>query len=162
MDWITHERIWDAIDVNAFAAAGAGFLIAVLWFDLMFDVQTLGHSGEVLPSQVLNSISAYYCRVTTDARPMGHLVAVVMIMTIAAIGGEIAAGSVRWWIAWPSLAATLAAVSLTRMQTLKNAVLLGSAAESADMQARRARAILRDHLFCLAAMCLVVGLQLSA
>ena len=24
----------------AFVAAGAGFLIAVLWFDLMFDVQT--------------------------------------------------------------------------------------------------------------------------
>jgi hypothetical protein len=26
--------------MHAFAAAGAGFLLAVLWFDLMFDVQT--------------------------------------------------------------------------------------------------------------------------
>ena len=28
--------------MNAFVAAGAGFLLAVLWFDLMFDVQVLG------------------------------------------------------------------------------------------------------------------------
>lgn len=27
--------------MNALAAAGAGFLLAVLWFDLMFDVQAL-------------------------------------------------------------------------------------------------------------------------
>src|SRR6267378_4476866 len=27
-------------DMHSFAAAGAGFLLAVLWFDLMFDVQT--------------------------------------------------------------------------------------------------------------------------
>ena len=29
--------------MNSFAAAGAGFLLAVLWFDLMFDVQTRKH-----------------------------------------------------------------------------------------------------------------------
>ena len=27
--------------VSAFVTAGAGFLLAVLWFDLMFDVQVL-------------------------------------------------------------------------------------------------------------------------
>jgi hypothetical protein len=29
--------------VTAFVTAGAGFLLAVLWFDLMFDVQALRH-----------------------------------------------------------------------------------------------------------------------
>ena len=71
--------------MHAFAAAGAGFLLAVLWFDLMFDVQTRKHSGGVLPPEVLGSISAYYRRVTTEAYPMNRLVALVMLLTLAAI-----------------------------------------------------------------------------
>jgi hypothetical protein len=31
------------------AFAGSAFPVAVLWFDLMFDVQTRGHAGERLP-----------------------------------------------------------------------------------------------------------------
>jgi hypothetical protein len=46
--------------VNALAAGGAGFLLAVLWFDLMFDVQALRERGPVLPEAVLTSIAAYY------------------------------------------------------------------------------------------------------
>lgn len=30
--------------MSAFVTAGGGFLLAVLWFDLMFDVQVFGHS----------------------------------------------------------------------------------------------------------------------
>jgi hypothetical protein len=44
--------------MHAFAAAGTGFLLAVLWFDLMFDVQTRKHGGDLLPGEVLASISA--------------------------------------------------------------------------------------------------------
>jgi len=51
-------------NMPTFAAAGAAFLLAVLWFDLMFDVQSRGHMGDPLPSEVLASISAYYRRVT--------------------------------------------------------------------------------------------------
>ena len=67
-------------EMHTFAAAGAGFLLAVLWFDLMFDVQTRKHTGEVLPPEVLTSISAYYRRVTTEAYPMNRLVALVMLL----------------------------------------------------------------------------------
>src|SRR5437667_3401644 len=81
-------------DTHTFAAAGAGFLLAVLWFDLMFDVQTRKppHSA-VLPPEVLALISAYYRRVTTEAYPMNRLVALVMLLTLAAICAEIAQGS---------------------------------------------------------------------
>jgi hypothetical protein len=41
--------------VNTFVAAGAGFLLAVLWFDLMFDVQALRHPEGDLPEPVLAS-----------------------------------------------------------------------------------------------------------
>lgn len=44
--------------MNAFAASGAAFLLAVLWFDLMFDVQTRKSAANPLPSDVLASVSA--------------------------------------------------------------------------------------------------------
>src|ERR1700693_70181 len=90
--------------MHSFAAAGTGFLLAVLWFDLMFDVQTRGHAGDVLPPQVLASISAYYRRVTTAAYPMNRLVALVMLLTLAAICVEIVQGVDPWWIGWVSIA----------------------------------------------------------
>src|SRR5712675_1810396 len=80
--------------MHTFIAAGAGFLLAVLWFDLMFDVQTRKHSGNPLPPEVLASISAYYRRVTTEAYPMNRLVALIMLLTLAAICGEIVLGLV--------------------------------------------------------------------
>jgi hypothetical protein len=70
--------------MHAFAAAGADFLLAVLWFDLMFDVQTRKAVAGPLPPEVLASISAYYRRVTTEAYPMNRLVALVMLLRLAA------------------------------------------------------------------------------
>ncbi len=61
--------------MTPFVTAGAGFLLAVLWFDLMFDVQTLRHRTGVLPKPVLDSIAGYYGRVTGAARPMNLLIA---------------------------------------------------------------------------------------
>ena len=58
-----------------FVTAGAGFLLAVLRFDLMFDVQVLGRRADDVPEAAIASIAAYYRRVTTAARPMNLLVA---------------------------------------------------------------------------------------
>ena len=148
--------------MHACAAAGAAFLIAVLWFDLMFDVQTRKHTGDALPTEALASISAYYRRVTIEAWPMNRLIAVVMGLTLLAIVAEIAQNADHWWIAWISLAAAASAIGLALARTVPNAMRLGSAADSLEMQTRLARAIYRDHLYCLAAMIVVVGLQLSA
>jgi hypothetical protein len=148
--------------MHACAATGAGFLIAVLWFDLMFDSQTRKHAGDTLPTEVLASISAYYRRVTIEAWPMNRLIAVVMGLTLLAIVAEIAQNADYWWIAWISLASAASAIGLARARTVPNAMRLGSAADSLEMQTRLARAIYRDHLYCLGAMIVVVGLHLGA
>jgi hypothetical protein len=148
--------------MHACVAAGAGFLVAVLWFDLMFDVQTRKHAGEALPTEVLASISAYYRRVTIEAWPMNRLIAVVMALTVLAIVAEIVQNAGHWWIAWISLAAAASAIGLARFRTIPNAARLGRAARSVEEQTRLARAIYRDHIYCLAAMVLVLGLQLGA
>ena len=152
----------EAQNIHAFAAAGAAFLLAVLWFDLMFDVQSRKHTGNPLPADVLASISAYYRRVTTDAYPMNRLVALVMLLTIAAIVAEIATGVHPWWIGWVSLVLVGSGVVSTLRRTVHNARRLGSAQDTPEMQSFLARAIYRDHLFSFARTSLVLGLQLIA
>jgi hypothetical protein len=148
--------------MHTFAAAGAGFLLAVLWFDLMFDVQTRKHAGDLLPPEVLASISAYYRRVTTDAYPMNRLVALVMVLTLAAICAEIVQGVDPWWIGWVSIALAGSGFVLTITRTVPNAVRIDSIEDSAEQQSTLARAIYRDHLFSFARMAVVLGLQLIA
>jgi hypothetical protein len=148
--------------VNAFVAAGAGFLLAVLWFDLMFDVQTLGHGSGELPRTVLDSIGGYYARVTTGARPMNRLIATVMLATLAAIIVEIANGRPSRWIAYASLALAAFAIVLAGVRTVPSAVRLGGARDSVAGQSTLARAILRQHLLCFASIIAVLTLQLAS
>ncbi len=148
--------------MNAFVAAGAGFLLAVLWFDLMFDVQTLGHGNGELPRPVLDSIGGYYARVTTGARPMNRLIATVMLATLAAIVVEIANGEPSPWIAYASLALAAFAIVLAGARTVPSAVRLGAGRDSAADQSALATAILRQHVLCFASITAVLTLQLAS
>jgi hypothetical protein len=149
--------------MSAFVTAGGGFLLAVLWFDLMFDVQVLGHRGEAeLPEEVLASIAAYYARVTTAAQPMNRFIAAVMAGTIAAIVVEIARGVEHGWVPWVSLGFALAAIGLAGASTVPKAVRLGGRGDSAGVQSALARLVLREHLFCAGSIVGLVALQLAA
>jgi hypothetical protein len=147
--------------VNAFVAAGAGFLLAVLWFDLMFDVQVRGHDADV-PEPVLASIAAYYARVTTASRPMNRLVAAVMLATLAAIIAQIARAEDPRWVGWVSLALAGVPIALARVRTVPDAVRLGRRGDPAADQQALARSILRDHVICFAAILTLVVVQLAS
>jgi hypothetical protein len=143
--------------------AGAGFLIAVLWFDLMFDVQVLAHrrSNEV-PETVLASISAYYRRVTTTASPMGRLVGLAMVALLAALVWQAVDGSAAGWVSAVSLPAAVLAIGLAILRVFGRARRLGARADPPDVQSRLARSICRDHLICLAGMVTLLATQLAA
>ena len=147
--------------MNAFVTAGAGFLLAVLWFDLMFDVQVLRHRGRDLPADVLESTSRYYRRVTTDARPMNLLIGAVMAATLAAIAAQIGGGDTPDWAAWTSLALAGSAIGLAALHTFPAAVRLGARSARPEAQSRLARSICRDHLACLAAIGALLAVQLG-
>jgi Ca2+/Na+ antiporter len=147
--------------VTPFVTGGAGFLLAVLWFDLMFDVQALRHRDREVPERVLASISAYYRRVTTGARPMNRLVAAVMVATIVALVVQLARGDAPRWAAAVSLALTAAAVLLAAVHTVPSAVRLGARSDTTERQSRLARSILRDHILCIAAVTAVLVVQLA-
>ena len=145
--------------MNVLAAAGAGFLLAVLWFDLMFDVQ-IRRSDEAARKAALGSISAYYRRVTTEARPMNSLVPAMMFITLGAIGLEAMQASRPWWIVWPSLALAASAIGLAMVRTVGKAVRLGTAKDTTDVQLRLARIVYQDHVYCFAAIAGLIVLQL--
>ena len=147
--------------MTAFVTAGAGFLLAVLWFDLMFDVQALRHRDGDLPEEVLSSTAGYYRRVTTAARPMNRLIAAVMVGTILAIIVQIVQGDAPRWAAVVSLVLTAAAISVAAVHTVPSAVRLGTRSDAIAGQSRLARSILRDHLFCSTAVAVVLLTQLA-
>jgi hypothetical protein len=132
----------------------------VLWFDLMFDVQTVGHSGIELPAEILASIGGYYARVTTAARPMNRLVALAMLATIASIVLELVRHDVVVWRGVVSLVLAISAIGLAGVRTVPNAVRLGTQSDDRAAQSRLARAILKDHVVCLASIAVVLVLQL--
>ena len=146
----------------AFVSAGAGFLLAVLWFDLMFDVQLVGRHGPVVDEDRLASIAGYYRRVTTAARPMNRLIAIVMLATLAAIVAEIVNGDVPWWVAWTSLAFALTPILLAAVHTVPSAVRLGARSDPVDYQSSLARTIFREHVLCVLALAVLLALQLSS
>ena len=134
--------------------ACSGFLLAVLWMDLIFDVQVLEHrsAGEELPEPVLASIANYYHRATTTSRPMSRLIALVMLILLAALGFQAARGHDPAWLLATSAALAGVPVALALTRTVPNAVRLGHRADGPAEQSRLARAICRDHLVCAGGM----------
>jgi hypothetical protein len=140
-------------------AACAGFLLAVLWMDLMFDIQALGGPA-VLSDSVLHSIAAYYARVTTNAWPMGSAIAAVMIVAVTGALVRL----VREPESRPRHALALllvaAPVALALLRVFPDAVRLGAGADPVGVRSDLARGILRRHLFCLAAVAAFLIIQL--
>jgi hypothetical protein len=144
-----------------FICAGAGFLLAVLWFDLMFDVQIAGTEGGDRTDQAVASIAAYYRRVTTAARPMNRLVAAAMALTLASIVVQIARGDRPRWVGWVALIFAGTAIVLAGVRTVPRAVRLGARSDPAEARLELAKSIYRDHLVCVCAISAVLAVELG-
>ena len=143
-------------------AAGAGFLIAVLWMDLIFDVQALPHRRSAeLPEPVLASIAAYYRRATTTSRPMSLLIAAVMAILLVALTFHALHGATPGWLSALHLALAGGPILLALTRTVPHAVALGHRNGTLAEQSALARSICRDHLLCLTAMSAFLVLVLS-
>ena len=142
----------------------AGFLLGVLWMDLLFDVQVLRHRRRPgdLPDEVLASIAAYYARVTTDARPLGHLIAAVMLLAVATLTVELVRGQDPLWVRLASLLLVGAPIALAVMRVVPDAVRLGTRVDSPARQSALARSICRDHLLCFASLVAFLLLRAGA
>jgi hypothetical protein len=146
--------------MQAIVVAGAGFLLAVLWFDLMFDVQVLRYREDDVPEVVLASIAGYYRRVTTEARPMNRLVAAAMLATLLAIVLQAMGDDAPRWVSVVSAVAAAAPIGLAAARTVPSAVRLGSRRDPLEAQRTLARSICRDHMFCIPWIATLLVVQL--
>ena len=140
-----------------------GFLIAVLWFDLMFDVQVWRHRrAPQVPEAALESIAAYYRRVTTTASPMGRLVGLVMLVLVVALVVQAIWGDEPTWVSIVSIPAALLGIGLAAARIFRQARRLGARTDPTAVQSELARSIFSAHIVCLAAMVTVLAVQLAA
>ena len=134
--------------MQALVTAGAGFLLAVLWFDLMFDVQVAPYESREVPESAVSSISTYYRRVTTEAGRMSRLVMVFMVVTVVGIVGEIIRSDGAAIARWLSLVLALVPIVVAATRTVPRAVRLGTRSDPIDIQRAAARTIYAEHVFC--------------
>ena len=148
--------------MSLIVAASAGFLIAVLWMDLIFDSQVLRHrSADVLPESVLASICVYYRRATTTSRPMSYLIALVMAVLLVALAVRFVTGDAPVWLIAVSVVFAGGPIALALARTLPNAVRLGARTDDLGGQSRLARAVCADHLVCLVCLLGFLGVWLT-
>jgi hypothetical protein len=147
--------------MDSLVAAGAGFLLAVLWFDLMFDVQVLPHRSGDVPEPVLASIAGYYRRVTTEAHPMNRFVALAMLVTMVAIAAQAIGDDAPRWVSALSGVAAVVPIALAGSRTVPHAKRLGSRRDPLPRQATLARSVLHEHLFCIASIAVLLSVQLG-
>jgi hypothetical protein len=136
-----------------------GFLLAVLWMDLIFDTQARGERDAVLPEPVLASVSDYYRRATTTSRPMSRLIAAAMVVQLGALIVSAVRGGGPALTAL-SVALGAAPIALAAARTVRNAVRLGRRDDGPAEQSRLARSVYRDHLLCFACMAAFVVVRL--
>ncbi|MGB6206117.1 hypothetical protein, partial [Mycobacterium sp.] len=130
--------------------ACSGFLFAVLWMDLMFDVQVLAgrDPGGDLPERALASIAGYYRRAVTESGPMSRLIVVVMVVLLAALGFRAARGDDPAWLLAVSALLAAGPILLALSHTVPSAARLGCRSDGPAEQTALARSIWRDHLVC--------------
>jgi hypothetical protein len=148
--------------VTALLAACGGFLLAVLWMDLIFDVQVRGHASDSpLPEPVLASIATYYRRATTDSRPMSRLIAAVMLAAALGVTAQLFTRDGPIALRLAAFLACLAPVGLAGGRIVRHAVRLGARGDDALAQSALARGICRDHLLCFASIAAFTALELA-
>ncbi len=142
-------------------AVGAGFLLAVLWFDLMFDTLALEHRRGEVPERSIAAIAAYYRRVTTDAAPMNLLVAAAMSWTFVAVIAQFFTDTPTW-VPAVSLVLVGAPMVLAGVRTVPFARRLGMVTDPLGQRRAAALRIGRDHGWCLASIAALIVLQLTS
>jgi hypothetical protein len=148
--------------MHACVAVGAAILLAVVWWDLVFDSQVQRHPAGVLPPEVLASLSGYYRRCTVEGAPLMYLPVAVMVLVLAGIATELWKGWGLAWAGWASLAVAAAGVVTVAFLAVPRARRIGRATEGAEALSGLARTVFRLHLLAASCWAGVIVLQLGA
>ena len=137
-----------------------GFMLAILYIDLMFDVMAVPYrrSGVPLPKEVLDPVTHYYRRVTKNP----YRLIFVMLTTTVSLVVQIVYGLTDRWAAYASLAAIGLAMVTGTVKVIPAARRLASSTETAETQTRLIHGVFTAHVFLLICILALAAIQLLA
>lgn len=141
-----------------------GFLLAVLWFDLMHDVVVYPYllGEEPVSADALMTIETYYQRVVIDSSPMNLLVGFVMVLGIVTNIIRLVKSQEPTWLRLTCLALFLPPTGWALLSIVPMAAQLASAGSDSVTQASLAIRIFYAHVICLGLISAFVSLQLTS
>ena len=134
-----------------------GFMMAVLYIDLMFDVSAAPYrrSPAPLPREVLDPITHYYGRITQNP----YLLMFVMLTTTLCIGAQIVYEVAPRWVGYSSLFLIALSMITAALKVIPTAQRLGSARDSEVVRTRMVHGMLTPHLLLLVNILLLASIQ---
>ena len=136
-----------------------GYLLAVLWIDLIFDSLVLPHHGkETLPEEVLATMASFFRRLTHKPR----LIFIVMITMFTIVILQILQGTVHAWVGWASLVLVIVPTGYATARVMPAARRLGARNDQPEKQSELARSLFSMHAFSFILMTLLGLIQLYA
>jgi hypothetical protein len=140
---------------NRIQILACGFLLAVLWMDLKFDLLLLPHlrAGEPAPQETLDSIAAYYRRALAAERNTFMLIVTMMTIGLAAcIWQGLRAAAVPRWMRAASGVLYAPPVLLAVLRIVPVARRLGAQETDIETQRAMAREVCLSHAYCFVSM----------
>lgn len=137
-----------------------GFMLAVLYIDLMFDVTAVPyrHTGKLLPAEVLEPIRRYYGRITQNPYVLMFVMLTATICFVLQIVYDLAPR----WAAYSSLVVMAVAMVTGSASVIPKAQRIGSGKESDDVQTRLVHGMFPSHIVLLVCVLLLAVIQLRA
>jgi len=136
-----------------------GFMMAVLYIDLMFDIMAAPYrkTNAALPKVVLDSITHYYGRITQNP----YVLMFVMLTALLCIGSEILYDLVPRWAAYSSLGLMLLSMMTGVLKVIPTAQRLGAGTDSEDARTRMVHSMMPFHLILMVNILLLTAIQFS-
>jgi hypothetical protein len=136
-----------------------GFMIAVLYMDLVFDLSAVPHrrAGGPLSADILDPIAMYYRYITRNP----YLLMFVMLTSVTCIGAEIAYDLVPRWAAYVSLVLMVAIMATGALKVIPTAQRLAAGKDTIDQRTRMVHSMFPFHLFLLVSVLVLAAVQFS-
>lgn len=134
-----------------------GFMMAVLYIDLMFDVSAAPYrkTNEALPKAVLDPITHYYGRITQNP----YVLMFVMLTTTLCIGSEILYNSAPRWASYSSLFLMGLSMITGTLKVIPTAQRLGAGTDPEDVRTRMVHSMLPFHLILMVNIIALTAIQ---
>ena len=136
-----------------------GFMIAVLYIDLQFDLLALPYrrGRRPLPADVLESIARYYRCITKNP----YLLMFVMLTTVVGLVSEVMYDLVPRWAGYSSLVLMGVTMATGTIKIIPTAQRLAAGKDPVDEQTRMVYSIFPFHLLVLTTVLLLAAVQFS-